>query len=160
MSLHGGMSESDWEEIALDTLGELAWQPKQGKDIASGTGEREKWEDLRIPTRMLAAMRRLNSQVREQYPQQALAEFVTPRSNVAITANERLHAAVVVGYRGIGRALQVVGATNHEDDLTRPATEFAGDGARTDHGRALRRADCRVRWSRSARFVARRAASA
>jgi hypothetical protein len=27
MSIHGGMNESDWEQLALDTLAELAWYP-------------------------------------------------------------------------------------------------------------------------------------
>ncbi len=101
MGLHGGMSESEWEQLALDTLGELGWQPVHGKDVAPGSGEREKWEDLHIPSRMLAAMRRLNPEVPEQYLQQALAEIVTPTSNDAITENYRLHMAVAEGYRGI-----------------------------------------------------------
>lgn len=101
MGMRGGMRESDWEQIALDTLSELAWAPRQGKEIAPGTGEREKWEDLHIPSRMLAAMRILNPQVPEQYLQQALAEIVTPKSNDAITENYRSHKAVVEGFRGI-----------------------------------------------------------
>ena len=43
MGMHGGMSESDREQLALDTLAELAWEPKHGKEIAPGSGEREKW---------------------------------------------------------------------------------------------------------------------
>ena len=101
MGLYGGMSESDWEQLALDTLGEIGWQPVHGKDVSPGSGEREKWEDLHIPSRMLAAMRRLNPEVPEQYLQQALAEIVTPTSNDAITENYRLHMAVAEGYRGI-----------------------------------------------------------
>ena len=101
MSLHGGMSEADWEQLALEALAELAWEPKHGKEIAPGSGEREKWEDLQIPSRMLAAMRTLNSQVPEQYLQQALAEILTPKSNDAITENYRLHKAIVEGFRGI-----------------------------------------------------------
>jgi type I restriction enzyme R subunit len=101
MGMHGGMSESDWEQLALDTLAELAWEPKNGKEIAPGSGEREKWEDLHIPSRMLAAMRTLNPQVPEQYLQQALAEITTPKSNDAITENYRLHKAIVEGFRGI-----------------------------------------------------------
>ncbi len=41
--LRGGMSEADWEALALDELddlGELAWPTLPGTAIASGTGER------------------------------------------------------------------------------------------------------------------------
>jgi type I restriction enzyme R subunit len=39
--MSGGMSESQWEALAMDTLGELAWEPLEGKKIAPGSGERE-----------------------------------------------------------------------------------------------------------------------
>jgi hypothetical protein len=44
-----GMSEADWEALAMDTLRELAWQPLEGKKIAPGAGERESWNELGRP---------------------------------------------------------------------------------------------------------------
>ena len=59
----GGMSESQWEALAMDTLGELAWVPLEGKKIAPGSGERESWAELIIPGRLRAAIARINSQL-------------------------------------------------------------------------------------------------
>lgn len=98
---HDGTSEADWEHLALDTLAELEWEPKAGTDIAPGTGERQSWDDLPIPSRMLAALTRLNTTVPIEYLQQALADILTPRSQDAITENHRVHSWVVDGYRGL-----------------------------------------------------------
>jgi type I restriction enzyme R subunit len=98
---HDGISEADWEQIALDCLAELEWEPKTGTDIAPGTGERPSWDDLPIPSRLLAALKRLNTAVPVEYLQQALAEILTPRSQDAITENHRVHSWVVDGYRGL-----------------------------------------------------------
>ena len=95
------MSEAEWEQLALDTLGELSWQPATGMSIAPGSGEREKWDDLHIPSRMLEALRKFNPSVPVQYLQQALAEIVAPTSNDAITENCRIHQYLTDGYRGV-----------------------------------------------------------
>jgi len=91
MSTSAGMSEDEWEHLALDTLAELGWTVTGGQHIAPGSGEREKWEDLHIPSRMLEALRKFNPEVPIQYLQQALAEIVTPKSIDAITENHRIH---------------------------------------------------------------------
>ena len=39
-----GMSEAQWEQLVMDELAELAWEPQDGKQIAQGSGERESWE--------------------------------------------------------------------------------------------------------------------
>jgi type I restriction enzyme R subunit len=96
-----GMSEAEWEHHALDTLAELGWAPAAGASIAPGTGQREKWEDLHIPSRMLDALRTFNPEVPIQYLQQALAEILAPKSTDAITENHRIHDALVNGFRGI-----------------------------------------------------------
>ncbi len=101
MTTSGGMSESDWEQLALDTLAELAWTPLHGNKIAPGSGERERWEDLHIPSRMLAAMRKFNPQVPAEYLLQALAAITSPTSIDAITENYRMHGYLVDGFRGI-----------------------------------------------------------
>lgn len=49
-----GFSEDACEQLALETLGELACQPLHGRDIAPGTGERESLAERAMrPTRDL-----------------------------------------------------------------------------------------------------------
>ena len=47
-----GMSEASWEALGMDTLGELGWDPVEGKRIAPGSGDRESWSELSIPNRL------------------------------------------------------------------------------------------------------------
>jgi type I restriction enzyme R subunit len=102
MILQPGVSEAQWEEIALESLAEHEWQPLQGTAIAPGTENgRESWADIVLPGRMLAKMREFNPQVPGEYVEQALAEIVQPTSQDAIAENYRLHEICVYGYRGI-----------------------------------------------------------
>ncbi|MDN5790422.1 MAG: DEAD/DEAH box helicase family protein, partial [Micrococcales bacterium] len=96
-----GMSEAGWEDYALEGLAEHGWVPKQGKAIAPGSGERESWDDLVLPSRLLAALRRLNSAVPPDYLRQAAAEILRPTSGDALTENQRTHGFMVEGFRGI-----------------------------------------------------------
>jgi type I restriction enzyme R subunit len=96
-----GFTEAQWELLALEALAEHGWQPLAGTDIAPGTEERQTWDDIVLPGRLLEAMRRLNPQVPGQYLQQALAELVSSKSQDAIAENHRIHQAIVDGYRGI-----------------------------------------------------------
>ena len=73
------MSEDDWEQLALEALAELGWQPKAGAEIAPGSGERDSWGDLVIPSRLLAALRQLNPTVPIDYLHQARTDILTPR---------------------------------------------------------------------------------
>ena len=57
------MREADWEALAMDTLGELAWEPVEGKTIAPGSGERESWSELIIPGRLREAIARINPEL-------------------------------------------------------------------------------------------------
>ena len=59
----GDHSEAEREELALDTLGELGWQPMEGKRIAPGSGARESWQDLVLRPRLRDAIARLNPQL-------------------------------------------------------------------------------------------------
>src|SRR5699024_11555339 len=63
------------------------------------SGQRESWDELLIRPRLLAALRRLNPEVPEQYLQQACAEITAPSSQDAITENHRIHKMYVEGYR-------------------------------------------------------------
>jgi type I restriction enzyme R subunit len=100
MSRHG-MSEADWEHLVLDTLGELAWAPTAGDQIAPGTGERELWSDLVIQPRLLTAMHRLNPMVPAEYLKQAHSSILRAESQDAIAENHRIHGYLVGGYRGL-----------------------------------------------------------
>ncbi|EWT03347.1 DEAD/DEAH box helicase [Intrasporangium oryzae NRRL B-24470] len=96
-----GFSEADWEDAAMEALAGHGWVPKQGKDFAPGSGERESWDDLVLPSRVLEALRRLNPTVPPEYLKQAAAEIFRPSSNDALTENHRAHGFMVEGYRGI-----------------------------------------------------------
>ncbi|MDN5796947.1 MAG: type I restriction endonuclease subunit R [Intrasporangium sp.] len=97
----GGISEAEWEESALEALAGHGWVPKQGKEIAPGSGERESWDELVLPSRLLEALQRLNPSVPVQYLKQAAAEVTRPSSADAITENRRTHVFMTEGYRGI-----------------------------------------------------------
>jgi len=96
-----GFSEDQWEVVTLEALAEREWEPKRGTDIAPGSGERESWADPVIPSRVLAAMQRLNPTVPGEYLAQALADILSPKSQDAITENQRMHQIFVEGYRAI-----------------------------------------------------------
>ena len=71
--MKGGMSEAQWEALAMDSLGELAWEPLEGKKIAPGSGERESWAELIIPHRLRTAIARINPQLPASAVDDALA---------------------------------------------------------------------------------------
>jgi len=97
-----GFSEADWEQIALDTLGEHEWITMTGTQIAPGTDDgRDSWSDIVLPDRMLAKMRELNPGVPGEYLDQARAAILQPQSQDALNENYRLHQYLVGGYRGI-----------------------------------------------------------
>ena len=64
------LSEDHWEHLALERLGD-DWRPLHGTAIVPGTGERETWDDLVIPSRLRAALRALNPDVPREYLDQA-----------------------------------------------------------------------------------------
>lgn len=97
-----GFSEADWEQVALDTLGEHEWKTMTGTDIAPGADDgRESWADIVLPDRMLTKMRKLNPDVPGEYLDQASAAILQPQSQDALAENYRLHQYLVAGYRGI-----------------------------------------------------------
>lgn len=86
-----GFPEADWEGLALERLAEpLGWRPKHGEDIVPGRNERESWSELLILPRLLAALQKFNPTVPLQYVKQALAAIIAPKSNDAITENQRI----------------------------------------------------------------------
>lgn len=141
MGPHTGFTEADWEDLVLDQLSTQGWTPLPGDQIAPGTGERESWDDLIIRPRLLAALRRLNPGVPEQYLQQALAEITAPSSQDAITENERIHRMLVDGYRmtyldADGEehtpTIRIISAAAHDNDFlaVNQVTIVKGDAKR------------------------------
>lgn len=96
-----GMSEAHWEVLALDALADQEWRPMEGRAIAPGSGERESWDELVLPSRLLTKLRELNPTVPPQYLRQAAADILRPTSADAITENHRAHGFMVNGYRGV-----------------------------------------------------------
>jgi type I restriction enzyme R subunit len=97
-----GFSEADWEQVALDTLGEHEWITKTGTQIPPGVDDgRESWADIVLPGRMLTKMRELNPGVPAEYLDQARAAILQPQSQDALAENYRLHHYLVGGYRPI-----------------------------------------------------------
>ena len=96
------VSEAQWEEIALEELGEQGWKPTAGLEIAPGTSKgRASWADIVLPERLLDAMRRLNPDVPPTYLEQARNEVLKVTSQDDVTENRRIHGFLVDGYRGI-----------------------------------------------------------
>ena len=90
----GGISRGASGRIArLDALGRATAGARwQGKDIAPGTGERESWDELVLPSRLLDALRRLNPTVPARVPaSRPLAEIASP--DVAATPSPRTTAS-------------------------------------------------------------------
>ena len=124
--LSGGLSEDDWEHLALEVLGDLFWAPKHGPEIAPGTGERESWKELLLPGRLRTKLRELNPGVPREYIDQALAAIVAPTSQDAITENYRMHKFLTEGFRGLSYidhegqeqnpTIRLVSAEPHEND--------------------------------------------
>ena len=95
------MKEADWEQWVLDELADLEWQPKQGKDLAPGSKERESWADIVLHGTLSRKLRDLNPGVPEEYLQQAKAEVLNPSSQDALAENYRVHMILRDGYSGI-----------------------------------------------------------
>lgn len=97
----GDHSEAEWEELALDTLGELGWQPMEGKRIAPGSGARESWQDLVLRPRLRDAIARLNPQLPDQAVGEALSVVTTAGSRDAMAENQQVHRHLTEGIRKV-----------------------------------------------------------
>ncbi|TJZ76998.1 type I restriction endonuclease subunit R [Rhodococcus oryzae] len=96
-----GLSEDDWEHLALDVLSELAWKPLSGTEIAPGTGERASWDELLIVPRLRAAIAKFNPELPPHIVDQAVALVATATSNDAISENQVIHGFLTEGLRKI-----------------------------------------------------------
>jgi type I restriction enzyme R subunit len=95
------MSEAAWEALAMDTLGELAWVPVEGKKIAPGSGERESWDELIIPGRLRAAIERINPGLPASAAADAMQVVLSPTSRDAGEENRRVHQYLTQGIRSV-----------------------------------------------------------
>lgn len=93
-------SEADWEQLALETLGELGWTIIPGAQLAPGSGERESWSDLVLHGRLMERVRALNPNVPDNVLRQAISDVLSPTSTDALTENFRMHKVLLDGYRG------------------------------------------------------------
>lgn len=99
--MSGDMSEAAWEQLAMDSLGELGWYPVQGAKITPGSGERESWSDLVLRGRLRDAIERLNPQLPPAQVDEVLSIVTTPQSRDALTENQRVHEHLTEGIRKI-----------------------------------------------------------
>src|SRR5215471_9078989 len=97
----GGMSEAGWEALAMDALGELGWEPVEGKLIAPGSGERESWAELIIPSRLRSAIERINQQLPQAAVDEVVSLVLTPASRDVLAENRRLHEYLTKGIRSV-----------------------------------------------------------
>ncbi|ORI13072.1 DEAD/DEAH box helicase [Rhodococcus sp. 1163] len=100
MNSHGP-SEDDWEQMALDDLGELGWRHIDGADIAPGTGERAGWDELLIRPRLRAAIAKFNPHLPSSAVDDAVAIIATAGSTDAISENEVVHGYLTQGLRKV-----------------------------------------------------------
>jgi type I restriction enzyme R subunit len=96
-----GMSEEQWEQFVMDELAELAWEPKTGKEIAKGSGERESWSELIIPWRLRDAIKRINPGLPASAVEDAVKIVLTATSRDARAENKRIHEFLTRGIRSV-----------------------------------------------------------
>ncbi|WP_137725068.1 type I restriction endonuclease subunit R [Prescottella subtropica] len=96
-----GLTENDWEQMALDDLGELGWRHVSGTEIAPGTGERASWDELLVTPRLRQAIARFNPALPDPVVDRAVAEIATARSTDAIAENEVIHGYLTDGMRSV-----------------------------------------------------------
>ncbi|CAM2790504.1 type I restriction endonuclease subunit R [Prescottella defluvii] len=95
------LTENDWEQMALDVLGELGWKPTAGAEIAPGSGERASWDELLIVPRLRASIARFNPYLPDHVVDEAVAAVATAGSTDAIAENEVIHQFLTEGLRKI-----------------------------------------------------------
>jgi type I restriction enzyme, R subunit len=99
--MSGGMSEAEWEHFVIEQFAELGWEPKNGKDIAKGSGERESWDELIIPSRLRDAVARINPKLPVVAVDDVVNVVMSATSRDAITENHRIHEFLTKGIRSV-----------------------------------------------------------
>ncbi|MFE6551717.1 type I restriction endonuclease subunit R [Streptomyces sp. NPDC057746] len=93
--------ESDWELLALDELGELAWLPASGNEFAPGSGHRKSWDDLILYSDLREAIERLNPELPPDAVRDAVAVAATPASQDTYEENRTAHTYLTAGIRSV-----------------------------------------------------------
>ncbi|MFA1551955.1 type I restriction endonuclease subunit R [Actinomadura chokoriensis] len=96
-----GYSEADLEYDVLEVLGELGWEPREGKQIAPGSGERESWAEVIIPARLREAVARINPGLPAQAVDDAVKLVLDFESQDLHSENFRIHQLLTKGIRGV-----------------------------------------------------------
>ncbi|MFD5753337.1 type I restriction endonuclease subunit R [Streptomyces sp. NPDC127033] len=97
--LDAKMTESTWENLALDELAQLAWDTKPGKDLAPGTGHRHAWDDLILHDELQLAIEKLNPELTSAAVHEALRIATDPASREAYPENKQAHEHLTTGIR-------------------------------------------------------------
>lgn len=96
----GRMTEADWEQYALDELGELAWRPGSGKDFTpEPEGQRRVWDDLLLHHDLREAVERLNPGLTPAAVDQVMTIATTPASREPLPENRIAHGYLTAGIR-------------------------------------------------------------
>ncbi|MGX7725076.1 type I restriction endonuclease subunit R [Rhodococcus sp. 5G237] len=97
----GRFTEAVWEQMALETLGDLGWRHIHGSEIAPGTGERVTWDELLVPARLRSAIAALNPDLPPNAVDDAVTVVATAGSSDAITENRQIHQYLTEGLRKV-----------------------------------------------------------
>ncbi|WP_035921252.1 type I restriction endonuclease subunit R [Frankia sp. QA3] len=98
------MSEDDWEQVAVETLGELGWQPMKGAQLgprSGGGGERKDWAEPILVGRLREAISQINPDLPASAVDEAVAVVLASESRDAIAENRRLHEFMARGMRSV-----------------------------------------------------------
>jgi type I restriction enzyme R subunit len=99
-----GYSEAALELDVLETLAELGWVPREGKQIAPGSGERESWAELIIPSRLREAVAKINPDLPADAVDEVVDRLLSPQSQDVRAENRRIHEFLTRGIRGVSYA--------------------------------------------------------
>ncbi|MEE2035784.1 type I restriction endonuclease subunit R [Nocardiopsis sp. CT-R113] len=96
----GRMTEADWEQHALDELGELAWRPAPGREFSpEPEGQRRVWDDLILHNDLRDAVERLNPELTPSAVDQVMTTATTPQSREPLPENHLAHGFLTSGIR-------------------------------------------------------------
>ncbi|MEV1001808.1 type I restriction endonuclease subunit R [Nonomuraea sp. NPDC050202] len=124
--------EIDWELLALEEFGELAWVTAGGNEFAPGSGHRKSWDDLILYTDLQEAVERLNPALPPEAARDAVDHATRATSSDAYEENRTAHRYLTEGIRSVTYTDEF-GA---EHNPTIRLIDFADAGANTY--RALR----------------------
>jgi type I restriction enzyme R subunit len=94
-------AESEWESLVVETLADIGWEPKEGRALTPGTGERPSWSEPILVERLRTAIARINPQLPPSAVDDAVTEVTTAKSRDALAENKRVHDLVTRGIRSV-----------------------------------------------------------